>query len=136
MKFIHDPEAVHHIRVGLLQVTESSKECSGDLASGEQVCWRRGSWLCMPVRRARDVMGSKARLISSRWSDACFVCCCNASTRMRFVLVAQYHNTVRRAIAGRSTPEAMEVSDECSPLFESTVLLLLELTRPLSFTFL
>ena len=45
----------------------------------------------------------------------------------------QFHNTVRRAIAGRSTPEAIEVSEECSPLFEQTVLQLLKLPRPLSF---
>ncbi len=44
----------------------------------------------------------------------------------------QYHNSVRRAIASRCTPEALELADDSNPVFEDTVRQLLMLTRPLS----
>jgi hypothetical protein len=66
------------------------------------------------------------------WTRVDFLSCARALCPV----VTQYHNTVRRAVAARSTPEAMEVSDDCSPVFEQTVLRLLQLTRPLSFTML
>ena len=48
-------------------------------------------------------------------------------------MCVQEHSTVRRAIASRSTPEAVEVAQDSNPVFQQTVQTLLQLTRPLSF---